>query len=436
MNKRFPVLILMLAAVWSLVACGSETPAGKSDLEKKVAEPTASDETKKAGADKKETQKREFAGKPGRTLLVTQSQFAKDEKNKFTKPDAAVLLMLSHGDGKWSTEKIEDRESNVFHKAIQYDDEGILTVGAVGAKLKLWKKTGGKWSAETLWNPSWGGKTDRLRDFEIADFDGDGKKDLAIATHDQGVVAVVWHRGGEWKAEEIDRKADTFVHEIEIGDLDGDGKMEIYATPSQPNTASGHGQGGGVLRYAFDGEKFVKSEVVHYDSRHVKEVLVADVDGDGKKELYASLEAEMGESMKIIKPVEIRRFDWKGGKFESTKVTTINDRFLRFLVAGDVDGDGASELIASAFSAGVWVIDKKGDNWESNCIDKKTGGFEHATYLADMNDDDKLELYVADDNGGVVRQYIFNGESYDSRVISKRLVPAKAMTWNITVADI
>ena len=427
------VLTMMALLVAALVSCGGDDkkpePAGDDDGPK-AAETGPDKPAAESGAGK-------FVGKPGRTLMVTQSRFKADEKGKYTVPDAGVLLLLTPTEGKrWKVEQIEDTESNVYHKALQYGDEGILTLGANEAKLKLWKKDGGEWKAETLWHPTFGGKHNRLRDAELADFDGDGKDDLAIATHDQGVIAVVWRKESGWEAQELDRKADTFVHEIEVGDLDGDGKLEFFSTPSQPNTASGVEQGGKIMRYSWTGEKFEASEVVALETRHMKEILVADVDGDGKQELYAAVEAEVGEGGKVLKPVEIRRFDWKDGKFEATTVTEIQDRLCRFLIAGDVDGDGKNELIAAAFTAGVWVIENQGGKWSKTCIDKKSGGFEHAAYLADMNGDKKLELYVADDRGGAVRQYVFEGGDYVSKVVNKRLVPKQAMVWNITVADL
>jgi hypothetical protein len=311
----------------------------------------------------------------GKSLLITESEFKTDEKGQYTIPDAAVLLVLTPNPGQWSAERIEDRESNVFFKALQYGDKGILTLGGNEAMLKLWNKKNGTWQAETLWHPTFGGKFNKLRDFEIADFNGDGNNDLAIATHDQGVIAVVWNRGdGKWEPEEIDHKTDTFVHEIEVGDLDGNGKLEFYATPSLPNTVSGKDQGGKVVRFAWNGSKFEKSEFVSLETRHIKEILVTDLEGDGQQELYAALEAETDGAV-IKKPVEIRRFDLKGDKFEATTVATLNDRFCRFLVAGDIDRDGKKELVAAAFSTGVWVIEKEGETYNKKCIDSKSGGF-------------------------------------------------------------
>ena len=122
---------------------------------------------------------------------------------------------------------LEDPDSNVFHKALPWDG-GLLTIGGSQALLRTWRFADGKWIAETRWNPKFGGKFDRLRDIERGDVDGDGKDELVIATHDQGVIAIVvpeplnsivraalgmgelhdlWHAGAErgpWDVVEID----------------------------------------------------------------------------------------------------------------------------------------------------------------------------------------------------------------------------------------
>jgi hypothetical protein len=217
--------------------------------------------------------------------------------------------------------------------------------------------------------------------------------------------------------------------------LDKDGNLEIYATPSMPNTVSGKDQGGKVVRFNWNKGKFEKSVVVELETRHMKEVLVADVEGDGKEELYVAVEAET-DGPTIKAPVEIRRLDLEAGEFKESLVTKIDDRFCRFLVVGDVDKDGKNELIVSSFTAGVWVIEKTEGGYDKTCIDDASGGFEHAAYLADLEGDGTKQLYVADDKGGVVRRYDYVDGTYQKEILTRRDVPGQAMVWNITDAEL
>ena len=125
------------------------------------------------------------------------------------------------------------------------------------------------------------------------DFDGDGEVEYVIATHDAGVVAVFnpGKDGGEPEVIEMDQKVDTFVHEIEIGDIDGDGTMEFFATPTDRNTANAS-QGGMMVMYRWNGSSYERSVVDPMGDTHAKEILAADLDGDGKSELFSVLEAE------------------------------------------------------------------------------------------------------------------------------------------------
>lgn len=422
--KKYLVTCLMASLV--TVQCGQK----KEETQGEIAPPAEGTPTPKAAEDPAPPVKME-----GRVLLVTQSQFKPDDKGLYTVPDEAILWILKPGSPEWAKEKITDKESNVFHKALPYGKEGILTLGGNAAMLKLWSREGDAWKANTLWNPTFGGKQNRLRDFEMADFNGDGTADLAIATHDQGVIAVVWRKGDKWEPEELDRTPETFVHEIEIGDLDQDGSLEIYATPTKPNTVSGKDQGGEIVRFAWNKDKLEKSVVVKLETRHVKEILATDLDGDGKDELYAALEAET-DGPAIKAPVEIRRYDLTGKVYQETLVTKIDDRFCRFLVAGDLKGDGKKELVAASFSAGVFVITPDGEGYKKEPINAKSGGFEHAAYIADIDKDGKMELYVANDKAGTVERYDYKDGRFDIQIIDKRKVPSQAMTWNITTADL
>ena len=315
---------------------------------------------------------------------------------------------------------------------------GVLTLGGSAAKLKLWRKRDGRWQAETLWEKDFGGKFSRMRDAEAGDLFGDKRAALAVATHDQGVVATVRPKpgGAGYDVQEIDHEKDTFVHEIEIGDLDGDGVLEVYATPSEPNKLDGSEQKGVVTRYVpAKGEG--RKVVADLGDRHAKEILVADVDGDGRDELYVSVEAKTagsGDQISLVEPVEIRRYDAGTDPKQGQVIATIDDRLCRFLTVGDVDGDGKREIVAAAFRSGLWLLRPGPDPhapWTVTSIDRNSSGFEHAAKLADLDGDGRDELYVASDDQGEVRRYVWRDGRFEKEVIHRRAVPGSAFTFNI-----
>ena len=352
-------------------------------------------------------------------------------------PGAARLEFLYRRDGRWQVAALEDPESNVFHKAMTYTDaEGtsLLTMGGTAAIAKRWRPGPDGLVAEVLWQRDFGGKFSRMRDAEIGDFYGDGGAAIAIATHDQGVVAVLKPQaGGGFEVIELDAEPDTFVHEIEVGDLDGDGILEVYATPSEPNRLDGSPQSGQVVRYtpAAGGERTVVADL---GDRHAKEILVEDVDGDGRDELYVAVEGHMGAAKSLEYPVEIRRYDADTAPDAGRVIATLNDRLSRFLTAGDIDGDGQRELVAAAFSSGLWLL-RPGDDptaeWQVELIDKDSAGFEHASILTDLDGDGRDELYVASDRHKEVRRYTWDGTGLAREVIYRRPDARPIFTWNL-----
>ncbi len=384
------------------------------------------------------TPAREALTGPARpALLLTQAWFYKDADGK-SKPGPARLDIWRETDGRWGHTRLEDADSNVFHKAIPWAG-GILTIGAERALLKKWTFADGKWNEEVLWEGDWGGRFDRLRDIEIGDVTGDGKDELVIATHDAGVVAVVTPQpDGTVKVLQMDEKADTFVHEIEIGDIDGDGTNEFFCTPSDRNKANA-AQAGGIAMYKWDGSTFVRSWVEHSEGTHAKEILAHDMDGDGTTELFGVFEAEVDPNNKarLVKPVEIRQYKLSAtGGFTHTTIATIDDRQTRFLVAGDFDGDGTTELIAAALRTGIYHITPTSDGgrWKSGRFETDSSGFEHAIYGADLDGNGRLELYCAADDQHKLRRYVWEGSGFQRTELGN--LDADVFTWNITTGKL
>lgn len=374
-------------------------------------------------------------------LLVSLAALGKTDDGK-PKLLPARLGILTRQGGEWNYETLEDADSNVFHKAMVFDPPGeagpgVLTLGGVAAAVKLWHREGGAWTSETLWQKDFGGRFSRMRDGEVGDLLGEGTESIAVVTHDQGVVAVLHAEDGAsgsngWVVEEVDHQADSIVHEAEIGDLDGDGTLEVYATPSAKNKLDGSEQPGEITRYvpalASEGGG-ARQVVAPLGNRHAKEILVTDMDGDGRDELYASVEAVSGGQ------VEIRRYEAAedGGLTEGVVIATLADKLSRFLTAGDVDGDGTLEMVATGKSSGVWLLrpPAEGTEWTKTSIDTDSGGFEHAALLTDLDGDGTDELYVSSDDDKEIRRYVWVDGEPVREVIHRWQDDLSRFTWNL-----
>jgi len=416
-SLRRHLTLLLLA---TLVACGGEAP---SEQERggigTVASPPA-------------PLRQPLAPGPFPALLVAQAQFV-DRPGPDGKPQslpgAARLLIVRQTPAGWTTHVLEDPDSNVFHKAVVWDG-GVLTIGATQALLRTWRfapESG--WVVATHWNPRFGGKFDRLRDVEAGDVDGDGRLELVIATHDQGVIAVV-HPDEAWRVEEVDRTPATFVHEIEIGDVEGDGQLEFFATPSAPNKLDQE-QPGEVRMYRRAGDGTWQRSVVDAPGdTHAKEVLTADIDGDGRSEVYVAWEGAIGAGGTLVRPVTVKQYRWQDGRFVGAEVARIDDRQMRALAAGDVDGDGRIDLVGGALASGLWLFEQGPSGWTKTVIDAQSSGYEHPVAVADLDGDGRMEVYVGAEDQQQLRRYRWLDGRWEQTVIAS--LRKADITWNIT----
>ena len=441
---RFPLRFAALASGAVLLSLGSSGTApaldvapAKSGAEAGAAGASAPGAAVKpagaAGASAATAPRRDpLPGPAGPALVAAQAQFVDKpgpDGKTVPAPGPAKLTILRRGPKGWQATVVEDPDSNVFHKALPWDG-GLLTIGATKAMLKTWKLEGGKWTEKIRWNPTFGGRFDRLRDVEAADVDGDRKDDLVIATHDQGVIAIA-HPAKGWAVEEIDRQPDTFVHEIEIGDVDGDGRKEIFSTPSKPNKLDAE-QAGEVRMYSLvPGKGWVRSVVDAPGDTHAKEILAADTDEDGKDELFIVWEGAIAKDGAVARPVTIKQYRRQGDAWESSVVATVPDRQMRAIAAGDVNGDGSTDIVAGGLSSGLWLLQqKKGGGWDSTQIDAKSSGFEHPVLLADLDGDGSLEVYVAAEDQHELRLYRWKDGKFASEVVAT--LAKGDITWNLT----
>ena len=238
----------------------------------------------------------------GRVLALGLAVFSKDAAGRQV-PGQATAGFLAPGGKTWRHGTLTDPESNVFHKLLEYcprpGECGLLSVGGTAAVLKLWRP--GK-EPQVLWKADFGGRFSRLRDAEVADVLGDG-----VPTDRRGHPRPGRRRPRPARRQGRLLREGARPRAEHLRARDRGGRPRRRRRPRDlrdaepPERLDGTPQPGSVVRYVpARGEG--RTVFADLGDRHAKEILVTDLDGDGKDELYASVEAVSGGS------VEIRRY--------------------------------------------------------------------------------------------------------------------------------
>ena len=306
-------------------------------------------------------------------IAIAQSPFTED--GRIAGARVSVVEAGESPDAPWTeVASFTDKDSTVFHKALPFEgvngDRGILTIGGNKARLLLWSKgEGGEYTPTELWAGHFGGVdiSQRLRDLEVGDVDGDGQDEIVLVTHDRGVVMIGEQEDGSYVFTEIDRVEGTgkdgkpiatWIHEVELGDIDGDGATEILCTPSAPNMLDGGHQPGQIAMFEFSDGKYEKRIIFDSEKTHAKEILAFDILGLGHPQLLAAMEGEgIGGSGGASSQVWLFRHE--DGEFRGEKMRDLPGKLCRFLNGGDTDGDGQPEIVASTANEGIYAIWQK-----------------------------------------------------------------------------
>ncbi|WP_345508111.1 S8 family serine peptidase [Terrabacter aeriphilus] len=160
---------------------------------------------------------------------------------------------------------------------------------------------------------------------EVADLDGDGRADLVTST--AGEVAVLLAQpDGSWVRSVID--ATGGADQLQVGDLDGDGR---------PDVAVSRGGALLVLRHTADG--WASRAVPVPGDWGARGVAVADLDGNGRLDL-AAVTGGNGPSARLL----VWRQTADGALPASPGSTAVPD-IPQPLEAADVTGDGRTDLV-------------------------------------------------------------------------------------------
>jgi outer membrane protein assembly factor BamB len=200
---------------------------------------------------------------------------------------------------------------------------------------------------------------------QVADFDGDGRDEIAIGTSRS---VSVYEADGElvWRR-------DATVTELSTGHADDDAQPELFV-------------GGRTTVAAIDGadgERIWSTEISNADVHPV-----ADGDGDGTQELYLTVSGG-----------DVRALDATDGSTEWSTQLPGDNQLMPPASMGDLDGNGRAELVIGTQAGVTYVLDPA-DGSQLASYEREVPIYTYPA-IADIDDDGDGELLVMYGDGRV-----------------------------------
>jgi hypothetical protein len=256
-----------------------------------------------------------------------------------------------------------------------------------------------------------------------ADFNADGKADLAVANNDSDDVSVLYGNGdGTFLDSGASFQVGIAPSAIAVGDFNGDGKPDIVAASELDNTVSVLLNQGTVFGSALTADTGSSPEGI----------VVGDFNGDGKLDVATA--DYFDDTVTILLGVG-------DGTFGLGQAIVVGAAPVG-LVAVDLDGDHKLDLVVANSSGGadatgtLTVLKGVGDGTFVTEPEITSSLFNVPTAIvsADFNGDGKPDLAVANQNNDTITVLLGDGTGVTFQVITPA-PPVAGFPYGMVAAD-
>ena len=228
-------------------------------------------------------------------------------------------------------------------------------------------------------------------DLTTGDFNGDGKADIATANLFSGNVSILPGNGAGGFGAPTTFPAGANARHVISADLNGDGKLDLAVSNSFPNTVSvllGNGLGGFSAPTAFG------------TGTSPQKLVAADFNGDGKLDLATANDGSANLSVLLGNGL--------GGFGAATNFPAGSSP--RGIAAGDLNGDGKIDLVATnGFANALAVLFGNGAGSFSAPATFPSGAFPYSVTIGDFDGDGKPDLASGNISGNSASVLLGNG---------------------------